>query len=79
MALKKDIKVRIGQLVIPKHEEFVLLTPEEVARALEIESWIEWSAGQPGIVLSTSHDETSVAVITPRGIGTCFIDEIVKL
>jgi len=73
----KDTKLNPGTLVTPK-KDTVYLTPLDPDLAEDFENWIEWSVGQVGIVLD-SCISIGLRIITSRGMGTCFNDEIIEV
>ena len=79
MASKKGIEIAVGTLVVPKLSTPVYLTPHDIDLALDMESWIEWSAGQLGIVLGKTTAQNILIIAAPRGIGTCFPEEVLEL
>lgn len=77
VASKKAINLTPGTLVSPKKED-ILLTPEHVEHALDVEKWIEWSMNQFGIVLRKTSDNSSLVIATANGVGICFVEEVLN-
>lgn len=68
-----------GLLVLPKLKNLqyssLYLTPLDAFDAERVDKWIEWKAGEFGIVLGLS-EQVGVLVMTSNGIGLCFYDEL---
>jgi hypothetical protein len=79
VASKKGIEIAVGTLVVPKLSTPVYLTPCDINLTLDMESWIEWSADQLGIVLGKTNDQNTLIIAAPRGVGTCFPEEVLEL
>lgn len=74
-----------GALVVPRctnseEARSIFLTPQIIDAIEDMENWIEWKPNQLGIVLGEANDRmSSLIVVTPNGIGTCFPDELLEI
>lgn len=75
--MSRATELNPGTLVIPRRRT-IYLTPMSVEQAEDFEKWIEWPIGQFGIVLG-SCISVGLRIITSRGEGTCFNDEIIEV
>lgn len=72
-----------GVLVTPnidKNRSCLLLTPVDGDEIEDMSTWIEWNRGEIGMTLpNPDWTSSSLIILTPRGVGTCFWDELTIL
>lgn len=69
--------IPVGTLVRSKKVETVLLTPKNGHD--DISTWIEWKPKDIAITLSTPDKNGIIFLLTIEGIGSCFLDEVLRI